>query len=63
MATAQDMGRKGGLAATAAQALARRKNILKALAKVHPNSTLVQQQLERIQMEEAELKRRYKERL
>jgi hypothetical protein len=53
-----DMGRIGGSQGTAAQALARRRNMLKALAKIHPHSPIIHQQLQKIQMEEAEAKRR-----
>jgi hypothetical protein len=48
-----EMGRRGGSKGTAAQALARRRNILRALAKLHPNSPRIAQELQRVQMEEA----------
>jgi hypothetical protein len=54
----KEMGQRGGRRNTEAQALARRRNILKALAKQHPRSTHIQQALEKAQMEEAALKRK-----
>lgn len=47
------MGRKGGLQGTAKQQLARRRNILVALAKKHPRSVRIRQELERLQPKES----------
>jgi hypothetical protein len=52
---ARQMGRKGGLARTEAQTLARRRNILQALSKRHPNSMRIRQSLEAIRIAEARL--------
>lgn len=42
------LGRKGGLKRTEEQQLARKRNILKALAKRHPRSVRIQQELQRL---------------
>lgn len=47
------MGRKGGERGSEKQAAARRKNILVALAKRHPHSTRIQQELRVARMREA----------
>lgn len=49
---AQAMGRKGGEQMTEKQQLARRKNILLALSKRHPQSTRIRQQLQLARMAE-----------
>lgn len=50
-AAAVSLGRKGGRKKTEAQQLARRRNILQALAKRHPNSPRIRQELERLSQE------------
>ena len=45
---AVELGRKGGQAHSRDQELARRRNILKALAKRHPQSVKIQQELQRL---------------
>ena len=53
-----EAGRRGGQQRSEAQRLARKRNMLVALAKRHPQSVNIQQQLERIQTEEANARRR-----
>lgn len=48
-ADAVSLGRKGGLKSTEKQQLARRRNILKALAKQHPRSVRIRQELARLE--------------
>jgi hypothetical protein len=49
----KEAGRKGGSKGTEKQAIARRRNILKALAKQHPHSPVIQQALQRLEIEAA----------
>lgn len=50
---AVELGRRGGQALTERQQLARRRNILKALAKQHPHSVKIQQELQRLNEEQS----------
>lgn len=51
---AQALGSKGGRVGSEAQKSARKLNMLKALAKRHPNSVKVRQELEKLERDASE---------